>query len=208
MVLLTARVTWACRLLVIGALECCTQGCTLSTSGTRLKVENPGTDPPRNCLDWRAHQFWWITSVRKCSGSLFEGCVFFCYFFTYCWLLSWRTKLKLTPCTKLADTRWKTLKTALKTSLQSWTNFQWAFLQLMSRGALTAMNTSRNCLLKEHPIAKSDGLKLLWYGRYSWKQAQGRALGFAWSVKKLQSSFFFTNWQFVSSPTIFVWGQL
>ena len=91
----------------------------VSTSGTRLKVEKPGSDPQRNCLDWRAHQVWWINSVRKSSGNIFEGWWFFCYVFTHCWLLSWRTKLKLTPCTKLADTKWKTSKTALKTDLQS-----------------------------------------------------------------------------------------
>ena len=56
---------------------------------------------------------------------------FFCYVFTHCWLLPWRTKLKLTPCTKLADTKWKTSKPALKTDLQSWIYFQLAFLQLM-----------------------------------------------------------------------------
>ena len=89
------------------------------------------SDPQRNCLDWRAHQVWWINSVRKSSGNIFEGWWLFCDVFTYCWLLSWSTKLKLTPCTKLADTKSKTLKTALKTDLQSWTNFQLAFLQLM-----------------------------------------------------------------------------
>ena len=56
---------------------------------------------------------------------------FFSYIFTYCWLLPWRTKLKLTPCTKPADRKWKTSKTALKTDPQSWTNFQLAFPQLM-----------------------------------------------------------------------------
>ena len=99
------------------ALERCRRSCTPSTSGTRLKVEKPGSDPQRNCLDWRAHQVWWISSVRKSSGNIFEGWWFFCYVFTYCWLLSWRTKLKLTPCTKLADTKWKTSKTALETDL-------------------------------------------------------------------------------------------
>ena len=90
------------------------------------------TDPKRNCLDWHAHQVSWINSVRKSSGYIFEGwCVYFCYVFTYCWLLSWFTKLKLTPCTKLEDTKWKTSKTALKTDLQSWNNFPLAFLQLM-----------------------------------------------------------------------------
>ena len=98
------------------ALERCRRSCTPSI-GTRLKVEKPGSDPQRNCLDWRAHQVWWINSVRKSSGNIFEGWWFFCYVFTYCWLLSWRTKLKLTPCTKLADTKWKTSKTALKTDL-------------------------------------------------------------------------------------------
>ena len=34
----------------------------------------------------------------------------FSYVITYCWLLSWRTKLKLAPCTKLAYTKWKTSK--------------------------------------------------------------------------------------------------
>ena len=130
-VLLTTRVTWACRLLVacIGALLVKLH--PPSTSGTRLKVENPETDPRRYCLDWRAHQVWWINSVRKDLGNIFEGWSFFCYVFTHCWLLPWRTKLKLTPYTKLAGTKWKTSKTALKTDLQSWTNFQWAFLQLM-----------------------------------------------------------------------------
>ena len=113
------------------ALERCRRSCSASASGTRLKVEKPATDPQRNCLDWRAHQVWWINSVRKSSGNIFEGWWFFCYVFTYCWLQSWRTKLKLTPCTKLADTKWKTSKTALKTDLQSRTNFQLEFLQLM-----------------------------------------------------------------------------
>ena len=101
------------------ALERCRRSCTPSTSGTRLKVEKKWSDPRSNCLDWRAHQLWWINSVRKSSGNIFEGWWFFCYVFTCCWLLSWRTKLKLTPCTKLADTKWKTSKTALKTDLQS-----------------------------------------------------------------------------------------
>ena len=69
---------------------------------------------------------WWGK-----APEIFWMLVVFLYVFTYCWLLSWRTKLKLTPCTKLADTTWKTSKTALKTDLQSWTNFQLAFLQLM-----------------------------------------------------------------------------
>ena len=114
-----------------GALERCRRSCTPSTSGTGLKVEKPGSDPQRNCLDWRAHQVWWINSVKKSSGNIFEGWWFFCYVFTHCWLLLWRTKLKVTPCTKLADTKWKTSITALKTDQQSQTNFQLAFLQLM-----------------------------------------------------------------------------
>ena len=69
--------------------------------------------------------------MRKDLGNIFEGWWFFCYVFTHCWLLPWRTKLKLTPCTKLADTKWKTSKTALKTDQQSWTIFQLAFLQFM-----------------------------------------------------------------------------
>ena len=117
-VLRTTWVTSAGRLW-LRALEGCRRSCTPSTSGTRLKVEKPGSDPQRNCLDWCAHQVWWINSVRKSSGNIFEGWWFFCYVFTYCWLLSWRTKLKLTPCTKLADTKWTTSKTALKTDLQS-----------------------------------------------------------------------------------------
>ena len=99
------------------ALERCRRSCIPSTSRTRLKVKKPGSDPQRNCLDWRAHQVWWINSVRKSSGNIFEGWRFFCYVFTYCWLLSWRTKLKLTPCTTLEDTKRKTSKTALKTDL-------------------------------------------------------------------------------------------
>ena len=55
------------------ALERCRRSCTPSTSGTRLKVEKPGSDPQRNCLDWRAHKVWWINSVRKSSGNIFEG---------------------------------------------------------------------------------------------------------------------------------------
>ena len=107
------------------ALERCRRSCTPPppppprTSGTRLKVEMPGSDPQRKCLDWRAHQVWWINSVRKSSVNIFEGWWFFWYVFTHCLLLSWRTKLKLTPCTKLADTKWKTSKNALKTDLQS-----------------------------------------------------------------------------------------
>ena len=50
---------------------------TFSTSGTRLKVETKWSDPQSNCLDWRAHQVWWINSVRKCSGNIFEGWWFF-----------------------------------------------------------------------------------------------------------------------------------
>ena len=69
--------------------------------------------------------------MRKDLGNIFEGWSFFCYVFTHCWLLPWRTKLKLTPSTKLADTKCKTSKTALKTDLQCWTIFQLAFLQLM-----------------------------------------------------------------------------
>ena len=110
------------------ALECCRRSCTPSTSGARLKVGKPATDPQRNCLDWCAHQVWSINSVRKTSGNIFEGWWFFCYIFTFCWLLSWRTKLKLTPSTKLAYTKWKTSKTALKTDLQSWPNFQLALV--------------------------------------------------------------------------------
>ena len=72
----------------------------------------------------------YLNSVRKSSGNIFEGWWLFSYVFTYCWLLSWRTMLKLTPGTILAVTRWKTSKTALKTDLQRWTNFQLAFLQL------------------------------------------------------------------------------
>ena len=36
------------------ALERCWRSCTPSTSGTSLKVKKPGSDPQRNCLDWRA----------------------------------------------------------------------------------------------------------------------------------------------------------
>ena len=62
------------------ALERFRRSCTPSTSGTRLKVEKPGSDPRRNCLDWRAHQVWWINSVRKSSGNIFEGWWFFAMF--------------------------------------------------------------------------------------------------------------------------------
>ena len=62
---------WLC------ALERCRRSCTPSTSGTRLKVKKPGSDPQRNCLDLRAHQVWWINSVRKKAGNIFEGWCFF-----------------------------------------------------------------------------------------------------------------------------------
>ena len=119
------------------------RSCTPSTSGARLKVEKSATDPQRNCLDWRSHHLWWINSVRKSSGNIFEGWWFFCYVFTHCWLLSCGAQQKLTPCTKLADTTWKTWKTALKTDLHSWTNFQLAFLQLMYLRAFCLTKTQK-----------------------------------------------------------------
>ena len=49
------------------ALGRCRRSSTPNTSGTRLKVEKPATDPQRNCLDWRARQVWWIILARKSS---------------------------------------------------------------------------------------------------------------------------------------------
>ena len=43
-----------------------------STSGTRLKVEKPATDPQRKCLDFRVHQVWWINSGKKAPEIFFK----------------------------------------------------------------------------------------------------------------------------------------
>ena len=95
-VLLSTRMIWACWLLVscIGVFSAKLHP---STSGTRLNVENPDSDLQGNCFDPRAHEVWWINSVRKNLGNIFEGWWFLNFFLAYPWLLRWRMKLKLTP---------------------------------------------------------------------------------------------------------------
>ena len=88
--------------------------------------------------------------MRKDLENIFEDWSFFCYVFTYCWLLPWKTKLKLTPCTKLADTKWRKSKTALKTDLQSWTYFQLELLELMY---LSSSYNSNVTALEERPCS-------------------------------------------------------
>ena len=121
--------------------------------------------------------------MRKSSGNIFEGWWFFCYVFTYCWLLSWRTKLKLTPCTKLADTKWKTSKIALKTDLQSWTNFQLAFLQLMYLSRWIRSWPPATCRFSTRRSFDHHG-----------KRNSNNNIKRVWKIKKIETCSYISHW--------------
>ena len=107
-VLLTTRVTWIGRY-TFGCVHWSVVG-EVAPQYLRDQAES-GKDchwSSEELLGLTRTPSWWFNSVKKDLGNIFEGWWFFCHVFIYCWLLSWRTKLKLTPCTKLADTKWRT----------------------------------------------------------------------------------------------------